>query len=94
MCAASAIGNSTRLESYHLAGADLSVADISGRTPLHLAALHNNAACVEFLLHNGADLSCKDMLGQTSFDYAKSAGASDVMRLISNSETNNHNLPR
>ncbi|XP_014226538.1 L-asparaginase isoform X1 [Trichogramma pretiosum] len=65
MCRAAAVGNINRLRSYHLASADLSQADISGRTPLHLAAMHGHAKCVEFLLERGVDLQASDMLRLT-----------------------------
>lgn len=59
LCTASASGNITRLISYRLAGANLSEADISGRTPLHLAALHNHTACVQFSLNALAIICCE-----------------------------------
>ena len=83
LCAVSAAGNVKRLNSYHLAGADLSVADISGRTALHLAALHNHPNCVEFLLENGADINKKDMLGHTPSDLAELVKAFDSLKLMS-----------
>ena len=72
MCSAAAAGNLTRLRSYHLAGVDLSQGDASGRTPLHLAALHSHPTIIDFLLQNGAEIEARDMLGKTASDVAKS----------------------
>lgn len=70
MCAAAAAGSLTRIRSYHLAGADLSQPDVSGRTALHLAALHGHVALVQFLLGHGVEVGLADMLGQTAADVA------------------------
>lgn len=94
MCAAATAGNVKRLRSYLLAGADLSQKDISGRTPLHFAALHNRTETVEFLLEHGADLSCVDMLGQTAASLAEAAGALDVTRSLEKSSKRKQNGPR
>lgn len=82
MCTAAAIGNTKRLQSYLLAGADLSQKDVSGRTPLHFAALHNHTETIEFLLDHGADPRCVDMLGQTAAELAEAARAADATRLL------------
>lgn len=70
MCSAAAAGNLVRLRSYHMAGADLSQADVSGRTALHLAAVHGQAAVVQFLLDHGAETNVSDKLGMTAKDVA------------------------
>ncbi|XP_016840542.1 L-asparaginase 1 isoform X1 [Nasonia vitripennis] len=70
MCSAAAAGNLARLRSYHLAGADLSQADVSGRTALHLAAEHGQSAVVQFLLEHGAETKASDKLGMTAKDVA------------------------
>ncbi|XP_070166423.1 L-asparaginase isoform X1 [Polyergus mexicanus] len=82
MCTAAAIGNTKRLQSYLLAGVDLSQKDVSGRTPLHFAALHNHTETIEFLLDHGADPRCIDMLGQTAAELAEAAQATDVIRAL------------
>ncbi|XP_029055765.1 L-asparaginase isoform X2 [Osmia bicornis bicornis] len=64
MCAAAAVGHVKRLESYHFANADLSEKDFSGRTPLHLAALHNKVQAVKFLLKHGAETGSVDKVTQ------------------------------
>lgn len=64
-------GAINRMESYRLAGADLSQPDPSGRTALHVAALHGHAELVKYLLERRVDRNEKDMLGLTPLDYAK-----------------------
>ncbi|KZC06227.1 L-asparaginase, partial [Dufourea novaeangliae] len=83
MCAAVALGNLRRLESYHLANADLSQKDFSGRTPLHFAALHNKTQVLKFLLEQGVETDCKDKAGLTPLDLAKAADSMEAMSLLS-----------
>lgn len=89
MCAAAATGNVRRLRSFHLAGADLTQTNISGRSPLHLAALHNKAAAMKFLLEHGADVKCVDMLGQSALQLAEAVGAKEAIPLLSSSKSCN-----
>ncbi|EFN66941.1 L-asparaginase [Camponotus floridanus] len=88
MCAAASVGNTKRLQSYLLAGADLSQKDVSGRTPLHFAALHNHPETIEFLLENGADPHCLDILGQTAAELAETVRAENATRLLASSRRN------
>lgn len=90
LCTASASGNITRLISYRLAGANLSEADISGRTPLHLAALHNHTACVQFLLKNKVNLMKKDIIGQSPIDVAKISKALESLKLMQELSNSNN----
>ena len=86
LCAAAARGALRRLQSYQMAGADLSLVDPSGRTALHVAALHGFVEVVQFLLANMEEGEFKDMLGLTPLDYATSGGHSEVVRLLKPSE--------
>ncbi|XP_014218440.1 L-asparaginase [Copidosoma floridanum] len=79
LCAAAAVGNEKRLVSYHIAGADLSQPDVSGRTALYVAALHGYTTAVQLLLEHGADPQASDMLKQTALDVAQKP---EVKKLI------------
>lgn len=68
MCFAAVAGNIKRLQSYYLAGADISQANFSGQTPLHFAILHRHKKTIKYLLEHGADPRCADMLGQIPAD--------------------------
>lgn len=69
---AAARGLVKRLESYRLAGVDLSLQDNSGRTALHLAALHGHMNVVDYLLKEEVEYR-HDMMGLTPLDYARKA---------------------
>lgn len=76
-----------------MAGANLSEADISGRTALHLAVLHNQKACIQFLVKTQVDSTKKDVMGQTPSDIAKLTKALDSLKLMTESNiSNNINL--
>ncbi|CRK88968.1 CLUMA_CG002603, isoform A [Clunio marinus] len=70
LCGAAARGLIKRLESYRLAGVDLSLQDTSGRTALHLAALHGHVNVIDYLLNHEVEFT-NDLLGLTPLDYAK-----------------------
>lgn len=72
ICSAAARGSIKRLESYRLAGVDLSLKDASGRSVLHVAALHGSVETVDYLLSHQIEIG-KDFLGFTALDYAKKA---------------------
>lgn len=75
MCAAAVIGNIKRLQSYCLAGADISQANFSGQTPLHFAILHRHKKMIKYLLEHDADPRCADMLGQIPADLVNISSA-------------------
>lgn len=72
LCGAAARGLTKRLESYRLAGVDLSLQDASGRTALHLAALHGHLNAIDYLLGHDVEF-LHDLLGLTPLDYARKA---------------------
>ncbi|XP_065363413.1 L-asparaginase-like [Calliphora vicina] len=84
LCAAVARGSLTRLQSYQLAGADLSQPDPSGRTPLHVAALHGHEELVQYLLQYMDNINETDMLGLTALDYALKAFKQSVVVILNN----------
>lgn len=94
LCSVAARGILKRLESYRLAGADLSLADVSGRTALHLASLHGHLELVNYLLKHSVDIDETDLLGLTPFNYAQKGGNSEIIKLLAatgvTSKTNNH----
>lgn len=82
LCAAAARGQVKRLNSYRLAGANLSQKDLSGRTALHLACLHGHAEVIEYLLKNGVEKSAIDQLNLTPYDYAVRGGHQEALDLL------------
>ncbi|XP_039497871.1 L-asparaginase [Drosophila santomea] len=74
LCAAAARGSMVRLKSYQFAGADLAQPDPSGRTALHVAALHGFPEVVQYVLPYFENPHEKDMLGLTALDYAERGG--------------------
>ncbi|KAK0182102.1 hypothetical protein PV327_000271 [Microctonus hyperodae] len=82
LCSAAACGNLKRLQSLHIAGANLSLSDSSGRTALHHAALHDRTATAQFLLEHGADLKHVDLLGHTPYALAQISGAKNIMKIL------------
>jgi len=82
LCSAAVRGQIQRLESYRLAGADLSQADPTGRTALHIAAMSGNCHVVKYLLKNYVDKDQKDLLGLSPLDYAQKLNKEDVIALL------------
>lgn len=82
LCAAAARGLTKRLDSYRIAGADLSQPDPSGRTALHVACLHGNLEIVEYLLKYSVNFDDIDLLGLTPLQYAKAGGHENVIKIL------------
>ncbi|XP_064556304.1 L-asparaginase [Drosophila montana] len=82
LCAAAARGALRRLQSFQLAGADLCLPDPSGRTALHVAALHGYVELVQYLMAYRENGEPKDMLGLTPLDYAKRGAHPEIVRLL------------
>ncbi|XP_055384094.1 L-asparaginase [Condylostylus longicornis] len=82
LCLAASKNSVARLESLRLAGADLSQEDISGRTALHLAALHNHIEVIEFLLDKNVNKTHLDMLKLSPLDYAIKADNEKVIEML------------
>ncbi|MXX33325.1 MAG: hypothetical protein F4107_13940 [Gemmatimonadetes bacterium] len=62
------MSNAAVIEALVRAGADLTLADSSGRTPLHMAA-QTHPAVFPLLLRLGADPNARDDSGRTPLDY-------------------------
>ncbi|XP_030370712.1 L-asparaginase [Scaptodrosophila lebanonensis] len=71
-----------RLESFRLAGANLTLADRTGRTPLHYACQLGHIEVVEYLLPYYPSRYIKDELGMTPMDYAKAANKDYIVTLL------------
>lgn len=82
LCAAAARGLIKRLQSYRLAGANLSQGDFSGRTALHLGCLHGHKDIVEYLLKNSVDVAPMDHLKMTPYDYAVRGDQKEIVDLF------------
>lgn len=82
LCAAAARGLVKRLQSYRLAGANLSQADFSGRTALHCACLHGHKDVVEYLLKSSIDTAPLDHLKMTPCDYAVRNGQAEIVDFL------------
>ena len=86
LCAAAARNQQARLESYRIAGADLSQEDSCGRTALHVAALYGHVEIVQYLLKNYAEPNAIDYLGLTPLDYALKANSEAVVPVLERHE--------
>ncbi|KAF7533397.1 hypothetical protein G7054_g7088 [Neopestalotiopsis clavispora] len=65
------------------AGADISIADKDGKTPLHHASSYGASEVVKQLIEHGADISVVDKEGKTPLHYASSSsGASEMVKQL------------
>ena len=56
--------------------------NISGKTPLHLAALHGCPAALEVLLKAGSDPNARTVIGETALHCAARSGNEDVAKVL------------
>ncbi|XP_017057563.1 L-asparaginase 1 [Drosophila ficusphila] len=75
-------GKVKRMESFRLAGADLTLADRTGRTALHYACQLGNHEVVDYLLPHYENPYVKDELGMAPIDYAKAANHAHIITLL------------
>jgi len=54
-------------------GVDVNIVNKEGKTPLMLAAQHNNSRFIDCMREGKADVHMKDSQGKTAFDYIKKA---------------------
>ena len=71
-----------RLESFHLAGANLNQVDPSGRTALQAATESCHRAAVEFLLDLGVNSAVKNIFGFTPLETAKLMNYTEIANLF------------
>jgi 60kDa lysophospholipase len=88
VCGAASRGLIKRLDSYRLAGADLTQPDPSGRTALHMACLHGKVDVVRYLQKHNGWTNEKDMLGLTPGDYAERGDHTEIIDLLKAAEQN------
>ncbi|KAH8236701.1 hypothetical protein KR026_008606 [Drosophila bipectinata] len=84
-------GKVKRLESFRLAGADVTLADRTGRTALHYACQLGIHEAVEYLLPYYKNPLLKDELGMSPMDYAKAANHEHVVTLLRFKENERRN---
>ena len=77
-------GDLKKLKCLIRAGADPNTltVDALGNTPLHLAAMHNQASVAKLLLKSGAKTSTRNRDWQTPLDVAANSGRFDVARVL------------
>jgi len=56
--------------------------DVSGRSPLHTAAINNSTKCVSMLLEKGALVHLRDSLGHTPLYYAARMKHGSIVDLL------------
>lgn len=82
LCSAAARNLLNRLESYRIAGADMSQEDPCGRTALHVAAMYGNLEVAQFLVKNFAEVNAVDFLVLTPLDYAIKLNSQSVIDFL------------
>lgn len=76
-------GNVKRLKSFLIANPNVSqIKDTTGRTLLHLAALHNDVTIIKLLLEYNANPESVDMIGHKPFDLARFVEAVNAMEYL------------
>lgn len=77
-----ALGDAWVLEEVYMRGAPVSVSDINGFTPIHLAAQTNNYECIMVLLNIGVDVNVNTLSGITPLYLAQATDSSQAISLL------------
>ncbi|KAJ7532787.1 hypothetical protein O6H91_13G020200 [Diphasiastrum complanatum] len=75
-------GDFSKLQESLKHGADPSVVDYDGRTPLHVAAEKGHVDCVALLIKAGANVNKKDKFGKTALIGALKGGHDAVAQIL------------
>ncbi|XP_056018698.1 transient receptor potential cation channel subfamily A member 1-like [Ostrea edulis] len=80
---AAKLGNIAILQALIQHGCKLDIRDMDGRTPIHIAAEHDNEAAVEVLYHSSnSELNDGDSDGQTPLSLAVREGQYNTVKLL------------
>ena len=72
----------TKVDELIKKGANVSIQDREGITPLMLAAKHNNIRCMDLLITGGANLGQIDRSNQTALNYAVIANSKRCLEFL------------
>jgi len=75
-------GNALLVEALLFAGAIAKADGYLQRTPLHLAAVYDDADVVRILLRDGAIVHAKDRFGHTPLHLAASCDSADAVKIL------------
>lgn len=75
-------GNTEQVRLFIDAGADVSMSDPDGWTPLHWATAKGNIDCMRLLIDAGADINVKDHSGRTALHWAALRGNTEYMKAL------------
>jgi len=76
-------GDQLALETAHLSGYDMNLADYDNRTALHLAVAENHISCIKYLIQTcKVEIDVKDRWGNTPMSDALNLGRTKVIALL------------
>lgn len=67
------------VEQFAKTGADISVGDSFGVTPLHMAAMKGRVELLEYLVRDAKDVNRPDQFGRTSLHLAAAGGSAEMI---------------
>lgn len=75
-------GNTDVIKSLLTKGVPVSVTDVDGNTPLHLAVRHGCVDTIQTLIHSKADVNARNKRGRTPLMVAVDLRVSDAVRIL------------